>query len=153
MAQTAPMLFSRSRTPCSDSWSSLLRKHSLHSGALGHALPMIVDFRETGRINSVGLHKHHRGRRQHLCSGLQSLNSRGVPESTCEAVRYDERQRLLRATEGALCGGGVDPLTATALVAAVGNAALQEWTELGLYLGLVPRQHSSRVKTVLPGIT
>ena len=46
------------------------------------------------------------------------------------------------------------PLTATALVAAVGNAQrFKNGRELSAYLGLVPRQHSSGGKTVLLGIT
>jgi transposase len=49
---------------------------------------------------------------------------------------------------------GVGPLTATALVAAVGNARrFRNGRELSAYLGLVPRQHSSGGKTVLLGIT
>jgi len=48
----------------------------------------------------------------------------------------------------------VGPLTATALVAAVGNAQrFRNGRELSAYLGLVPRQHSSGGKTVLLGIT
>jgi transposase len=48
----------------------------------------------------------------------------------------------------------VGPLTATALVAAVGNAQrFKNGRELSAYLGLVPRQHSSGGKTVLLGIT
>src|SRR5208282_4211000 len=44
--------------------------------------------------------------------------------------------------------------TATALVAAVGNAQrFRNGRELSAYLGLVPRQHSSGGKTVLLGIT
>ena len=49
---------------------------------------------------------------------------------------------------------GVGPLTAIALVAAVGNAQhFRNGRELSAYLGLVPRQHSSGGKTVLLGIT
>ena len=49
---------------------------------------------------------------------------------------------------------GVGPLTATALVAAVGNAQrFKNGRELSAYLGLVPGQHFSGGKTVLLGIT
>jgi transposase len=49
---------------------------------------------------------------------------------------------------------GVGPLTAAALVAAVGNAQrFKNGRELSAYLGLVPRQHSSGGKTLLLGIT
>ena len=45
---------------------------------------------------------------------------------------------------------GIGPLTATALVAAVGNgAAFAKGRDLAAWLGLVPRQHSTGGKTVL----
>ena len=49
---------------------------------------------------------------------------------------------------------GIGPLTATALVAAVGNgAAFAKGRDLAAWLGLVPRQHSTGGKTVLRGIS
>jgi transposase len=49
---------------------------------------------------------------------------------------------------------GVGPVTATAMVAKVGNARqFPNARALGAYLGLVPRQHSTGGKTVLLGIT
>src|SRR5208282_2318458 len=60
----------------------------------------------------------------------------------------DERCRRLEEITG------VGPLTATALVATVGNAAeFKSGRELSAYLGLVPRQHSTGGKTVLLGIS
>jgi transposase len=60
----------------------------------------------------------------------------------------DERCQRLAKVEG------VGPLTATALVAAVGNAHdFKSGRELSAWLGLVPRQHSSGGKTVLLGIS
>jgi len=73
--------------------------------------------------------------------------------ASCEAritrkFRHDECCVRLAAVPG------VGPLTATALVAAVGNAQrFKNGRELSAYLGLVPRQHSSGGKTVLLGIT
>ena len=73
--------------------------------------------------------------------------------ASCEAritrkFKYDERCQRLAAVPG------VGPLTATALVAAVGNAQrFRNGRELSAYLGLVPRQHSSGGETVLLGIT
>jgi transposase len=62
--------------------------------------------------------------------------------------KHDERCARLATVPG------VGPLTATALVAAVGNAQrFRNGRELSAYLGLVPRQHSSGGKTVLLGIT
>jgi transposase len=49
---------------------------------------------------------------------------------------------------------GVGPLVATALVAAIGNARqFKSGRELGAWLGLVPRQHSSGQRTLLLGIS
>ena len=49
---------------------------------------------------------------------------------------------------------GVGPLTATALIAAVGNARqFRSGRELSTWLGLVPRQHSTGGRSVLLGIS
>lgn len=62
--------------------------------------------------------------------------------------RQDERCRRLAEVEG------VGPLTATALVAAVGNATeFKSGRELAAYLGLVPRHRASGGRTVLLGIS
>src|SRR5262249_56808767 len=50
--------------------------------------------------------------------------------------------------------GGIGPLTAPALVAAVGDATgFQNGRQFAAWLGLVPRQHSTGGKTTLLGIT
>src|ERR1700731_2864204 len=65
-----------------------------------------------------------------------------------EFARADERAGRLMAVEG------VGPLTATALIAAVGNARqFCSGRELRTWLGLVPRQHSSGGRSVLLGIS
>jgi transposase len=62
--------------------------------------------------------------------------------------REDERCRRLTEVEG------VGPLTATALVAAVGNAAeFKSGRELAAYLGLVPRHRASGGRTTMLGIS
>ena len=62
--------------------------------------------------------------------------------------RQDERCQRVAAVEG------VGPLTATALVAAVGNATdFKSGRELAAYLGLVPRHRASGGRTVLLGIS
>ena len=49
---------------------------------------------------------------------------------------------------------GIDPITASALVATVGDAkSFSNGRQLGAWLGLVPRQHSSGGKSVLLGIS
>ena len=81
---------------------------------------------------------------------LQTLEQR---IASCEARitrKFKHDERCVRLAEVP----GVGPLTATALVAAVGNAQrFKNGRELSAYLGLVPRQHSSGGKTVLLGIT
>src|SRR5271167_846223 len=91
--------------------------------------------------------------RELLCEMSQWLRTLEQRIASCEAritrkFKHDERcQRLAEVP-------GVGPLTATALVAAVGNAQrFRNGRELSAYLGLVPRQHSSGGKTVLLGIT
>ncbi len=91
--------------------------------------------------------------RELLCEMSQWLRSLEQRIASCEAritrkFKHDERCQRLAAVPG------VGPLTATALVAAVGNAQrFRNGRELSAYLGLVPRQHSSGGKTVLLGIT
>jgi transposase len=49
---------------------------------------------------------------------------------------------------------GIGPITATALVASVGDAKnFKNGRQLAAWLGLVPRQHSSGAKAVLLGIS
>jgi transposase len=65
-----------------------------------------------------------------------------------ELARADERAVRLIAVEG------VGPLTATAMIAAVGDARqFRSGRELSAWLGVVPRQHSSGERTVLLGIS
>ena len=65
-----------------------------------------------------------------------------------EFARADERAGRLMAVEG------VGPLTATVLIAAVGNGRqFRSGRELSAWLGLVPRQHSSGGRSVLLGIS
>jgi len=65
-----------------------------------------------------------------------------------QLFRLDERCRRLAEVEG------VGPLTATALVAAVGNATeFKSGRELAAYLGLVPRHRASGGRTTLLGIS
>jgi transposase len=65
-----------------------------------------------------------------------------------EFARADQRAGRLMAVEG------VGPLTATALIAAVGDARqFHSGRELSAWLGLVPRQQSSGGRCVLLGIS
>jgi transposase len=65
-----------------------------------------------------------------------------------ELARTDERAGRLMAVQG------VGPLTATALIAAVGDARqFRSGRELSAWLGLVPRQYSSGERVKLLGIS
>jgi transposase len=65
-----------------------------------------------------------------------------------ELARNDPRARRLMTVPG------VGPLTATALIAAVGDARqFKSGRELSAWLGLVPREHSSGERTILLGIS
>jgi transposase len=71
---------------------------------------------------------------------------------------YDHRiaslARTNQQTARLMAVEGVGPLTATALVASVGDARqFRSGRELSAWLGLTPRQHSSGERTVLLGIS
>jgi transposase len=73
---------------------------------------------------------------------------KGYDRRIAGLARQDERATRLMAVPG------VGPLTATALVAAVGNARqFRNGRELSAWLGLVPRQHSSGERITLLGIS
>ena len=78
----------------------------------------------------------------------------------CDAqVKKYDRQLALLAQEDGICEeiqkiAGIGPITATAIVATIGNANMfKNGREVSAWLGLVPRQHSSGEKIVLGGIS
>jgi transposase len=84
-----------------------------------------------------------------LAAELRALDAR-IAETNAMIARVfkdnDACQRLARLD-------GIGPLTATALVAAVGDAtAFKNGRQLAAWLGLVPRQRSTGGKTMLFGI-
>jgi transposase len=85
-----------------------------------------------------------------MAGRLKHLDER-IHEYDLKVVRVfgqDERCQRLAKVEG------VGPLTATALVAAVGNAhEFKSGRELSAWLGLVPRQHSSGGRNLLLNIS
>jgi transposase len=73
---------------------------------------------------------------------------KGYDRRIAGLAQQDERATRLIAVPG------VGPLTATALVAATGNARqFRSGRELSAWLGLVPRQHSSGERVMLLGIS
>jgi transposase len=109
-----------------------------------HKLPFVLEDAENGLTATA------REWLQALKAELQALDQRIATtsqqlEQLCAA---DEAcQRLVQLA-------GIGPLTATALVAAVGDATgFKNGRQFAAWLGLVPRQHSTGGKTTLLGMT
>ncbi len=112
--------------------------------ALRRALPRIVaedDNGLSGLMRELVLDL--RERFDHTEQRLRRYNQQII-----QLLHHDERcQRLAEVP-------GVGPLTATAVVAAVGNARdFRSGRELAAYLGLVPRHRASGGRTVMLGIS
>jgi len=77
------------------------------------------------------------------------------------AIRIDEADAVLNKTahENEACQRlvaipGIGPITATALIAAIGNgAAFRKGREFAAWMGVVPREHSTGGKQKLLGIS
>jgi transposase len=109
-----------------------------------HKLPFVLEDAENGLTITA------REWLQALAEELQALDQRvAATDHRIEQVfEGDEAcQRLAQL-------GGIGPLTATALVAAVGDATgFKNGRQFAAWLGLVPRQHSTGGTTTLLGIT
>ena len=87
---------------------------------------------------------------QSLQSELSALDTR-ITDVTCQLTRLSHE---LEACQRLQEMEGIGPLSATALVAALGNGHdFQTGRQVAAWLGLVPRQHSSGGTTRLGGIT
>jgi len=87
---------------------------------------------------------------QDLAEHLKALDARveRLDGMIADSNRQDARVAQLEAVPG------IGPLTASALVATVGNVEnFDEGRSLAAYVGLVPRQHSTGGKTTLLGIS
>ena len=109
-----------------------------------HKLPMVLEDAENGLTATAREWLHA------LAEELQALDQRiAATDQQIERVfEADEAcQRLAQLP-------GIGPLTATALVAAVGDATeFKNGRQFAAWLGLVPRQHSTGGKTTLLGMT
>jgi transposase len=109
-----------------------------------HRLPFVLE--DAGN----GLTATARAWLQTLAEELQALDQRIATTDTQieEVFKGDDAcQRLAQLA-------GIGPLTATALVAAVGDATtFKNGRQFAAWLGLVPRQHSTGGKTTLRGMT
>ncbi len=88
---------------------------------------------------------------------IQRMRARWAELESCIAEldnEIDEHVKQNEACKRLLEVPGIGRLTASALVASVGNAlAFKNGRQLSAWLGLVPNQHSSGGKTVLRGIS
>ena len=109
-----------------------------------HKLPMVLEDAENGLTATAREWLHA------LAEELQALDQRiAATDQQIERVfEADEAcQRLAQLP-------GIGPLTATALVAAVGaGSEFKNGRQFAAWLGLVPRQHSTGGKTTLLGMT
>lgn len=109
-----------------------------------YRLPFILEDAENG-LTAIA-----REWLQALAEELQAFDQRlaATDQQIAQVFEADEAcQRLAQLS-------GIGPLTATALVAAVGDAtAFKNGREFAAWLGLVPRQHSTGGKTTLLGMT
>ena len=109
-----------------------------------HKLPIVLEDAENGLTATAREWLHA------LAEELQALDQRiAATDQQIERVfEADEAcQRLAQLP-------GIGPLTATALVAAVGDATeFKNGRQFAAWLGLVPRQHSTGGKTTLRGMT
>jgi transposase len=96
-----------------------------------------------------------------LSGALRMLLAQLKLELDQMAMRIDEADALLNKTthENEACQRlvtipGIGPVTATALIAAIGNgAAFRKGREFAAWIGLVPREHSTGGKQRLLGIS
>ena len=109
-----------------------------------HKLPMVLEDAENGLTATAREWLHA------LAEELQALDQRiaATDQQIERMFEADEAgQRLAQLP-------GIGPLTATALVAAVGDATeFKHGRQFAAWLGLVPRQHSTGGKTTLLGMT
>ncbi len=138
----------KTRTGLANQVRGLLAEHGIVMGRgfaqLRRALPMILEDRDNG-LSAVM-----RELLGEIGERLRFVDDRlRKYELTIQRLfRQDERCQRVAAVEG------VGPVTATALVAAVGNATdFKSGRELAAYLGLVPRHRASGGRTVLLGIS
>ena len=109
-----------------------------------HKLPLVLEDAENGLTATAREWLHA------LAEELQALDQR-------IAATDQQIERVFEADEACQRPAqlpGIGPLTATALVAAVGDAtAFKNGRQFAAWLGLVPRQHSTGGKTTLLGMT
>jgi transposase len=138
----------KARTALINQIRGLLAEYGLvipqRASQVRHALPFILEEAENGLTTMA------RTWLQALAEELQALDQRiaATDHQIAQLCQADEAcQRLVQLA-------GIGPLTATALVAAVGDATgFKNGRQFAAWVGLVPRQHSTGGKTTLLGMT
>ena len=138
----------RSRTALSNEIRGLLAELGIvvavSLGRLRRAIPELLEEGENGlpgsfRVLLAGLGEELRA----LDNSITAFDARIV-----QAVREDDRIKRLLEVEG------IGPITASALVAAVGDGTqFNSGRDMSAWLGLTPRQYSSGGKNRLGGIS
>ncbi len=138
----------KSRTALSNEIRGLLAEFGIvvatSIGRLRKALPELLEDGENGlpgsfRVLLAGLGEELRA----LDDSITAFDAR-----IAQAAREDDRIRRLLEVEG------IGPITASALVAAVGNGTqFNSGRDMSAWLGLTPRQYSSGGKNKLGGIS
>ncbi len=138
----------KARTGLANQVRGLLAEHGIVLGRgfahLRRGLPVILEDQDNGLS---GVMRELLGE---ICERLRFIDDRlrKYDVTIQRLFRQDERCQRVAAVEG------VGPVTATALVAAVGNATeFRSGRELAAYLGLVPSHRASGGRTVLLGIS
>jgi transposase len=138
----------KSRTGLANQVHGLLAEHGIvfrrGFAQLRRTLPVIIKDKDNG------LSAEMRELLSEIGERLKFINDRlrKYDVTIQRLFRHDERCQRVAAVEG------VGPLTATALIATVGNATeFRSGRELAAYLGLVPRHRASGGRTVLLGIS
>ena len=140
--------FVKARTPQANQLRSLLAEFGMVLPQGIHVLlrrvPMIIS--DTGN----GLFASLRDLFPRLLGHVKELDRQvgEVEQQILQGHKSNEQSRKLAQVPG------IGPITASALVATIGNArAFQHGRQLAAWLGLVPRQHSSGGKPRLHGIS
>ena len=136
------------RTALSNQIRGLLAEYGIvipqRASQVRHRLPFVLEDAENGLTATA------REWLQALAEELQALDQRLATTDRHIAQVFEADEACQRLAPLA----GIGPLTATALVAAVGAATVfKNGRQFAAWLGLVPRQRSTGGKTTLLGIT
>lgn len=88
-----------------------------------------------------------------MAEAVERPNVRFVPIKTEEQLDLQAMHRVRECWAALTTIPGIGPVTATALVAAIGNASFRRGRDLAAWVGMVPREYSTGGKQRLLGIS